>query len=64
MTVITAQPRSIRYIILVDGDVAQANGRRVDALKRAIEIHRTWLRSKRIELVDSWNVHERLVWVR
>ena len=54
-----SEHRSTRYHILVDGEVAQANSRHVDALKRAEVIAKTWLRWDRIEVVDSWGVHAR-----
>jgi hypothetical protein len=57
----TAEHRSTRYLILVDGDVAQANSRRVDALKRIAVIAKSWQRWDRIEVVDSWGAHPREV---
>lgn len=58
-TPVGRQPREIRYVILVDGEVASAFGRRLDANRRAVRISMTWKNWSKIELVDSWGGYPR-----
>jgi hypothetical protein len=49
--------RGIRYVIVVDGSVAQAGPRRFDTARRADVIAMTWEKAKRIAVVDTLGVY-------
>lgn len=56
---ITRQPRQIRYMIFVNGNHEQSNGRIKDAVERAKIIRKTWKSAETIEVVDTWAGHPR-----
>jgi len=65
--VIYSEPRSHRYMILVDDEAVQWNSRRPDAEKRARFIAADtigWRGAKTIELIDTWGHHPRLTITR